>query len=170
MGRVRPAVPLVTVLSTGVMLLAGCGPPPELRETPAATVPAPPPTPPTTPTPGTPGAPGSVPPGLPGTVSPGSFPEEIAINCGGEPTADDVIDVLRREDMLAPDAEVVEGPFCSGDWQYAVVSAPDLDPLQVVTRGGAGALELITAGTDVCTVEVRIQAPPGIRGAAACGD
>jgi hypothetical protein len=94
----------------------------------------------------------------------------VAIDCGGQPDQAELLDLLRTEGMLSGDAEaeVVTGPLCAGGWQYSVVRVPDLDPLQVVTRGEPGDLALVTAGTDVCTVEVRIQAPPGIRDAAAC--
>jgi hypothetical protein len=163
-----PLLRTAALLITGALLLTACGAPPELGEDPGE--PVPPPTPAST---SPPVLPDPVPPGGPGTFGPGGFPEEIAISCEsgpGSPEADELLALLRSEGMLAPgvDAEVTEGPLCSGDWQYAVVTVPDRDPLQLVSRGRAGDLELITAGTDVCSVEVRFQAPPGIQGIAAC--
>jgi hypothetical protein len=144
-------------------LLVGCGPPPQPPEPPSGSPPST-----ATVSPG-PTVPPTAPTGAPVSPSPG-FGEQTAVNCAGEPAEDEVLALLRDEGVLGggADAEVVEGPLCSGTWQYTVVSVPDLDPLQVVTRGEPDALELVTAGTDVCSVEVRIQAPPGIRGAAAC--
>jgi hypothetical protein len=150
---------------TALLASAGCGPPPEPPETPA---PPPPPTsfsgspPPTVPV---------VPPSGGSGLPSGDFSEQFAIDCGGEPSAEAVIALLRTEGVVdaAVDAEVTVGPQCSGTWQYAVVNVPQLDPLQVVTQGEPDDLELVTAGTDVCTPEVRIQAPQGIRTAAACG-
>jgi hypothetical protein len=168
MGRVplsarRPALAAV-LLSIGAALLAGCGPPPDPPE-----LPAPPASPPAIPSGAVPPTPGGVVPGGPASQSPG-FGEQIAVACGGEPGDDEILAVLRDEDLLGSgtEANVVDGPVCSGSWQYTVVSVPERDPLQVVTRGEPGDLELVTAGTDVCIPEVRIQAPPGIRGAAAC--
>ena len=161
----RPSARLTRLLWFGTaVLLASCGSPPGLDNPPGPTTP-----PPTTPT-ASPAPPASLPPGLPGaTTSPG-FGEAVAIDCAGRPGATELVGLLRTEGLLGPDADaqVVTGPLCAGTWQYAVVSVPDLDPLQVVTQGEAGALELVTAGTDVCSVEVRIEAPAGIRDAAAC--
>lgn len=162
---VRPSARVAALLCAGALLLAGCDRPPELTETPD---PVPPP--------GS-GSPSGSPPafpvppsGLPGGAPSGGFGEGIAVDCGGEPDQDELLNLLRAEGMLdsGDEPEVVTGPLCAGGWQYAVVTVPDLDPLQVVTRGEAGDLELVTAGTDVCSVEVRIQAPAGIQDAAAC--
>jgi hypothetical protein len=60
------------------------------------------------------------------------------------------------------------GPLCAGTWQYTVVLVPNREPLAVVTRGRPGALELVTAGTNVCSIPVRTEAPIGIRTAATC--
>lgn len=153
-------MPLVAALAA---LAAGCGPPPEPPGTPD------PPSPRST----APTGPGrSVAPtgaGIPVTPT-GGFSEQVATDCAGQPDAGAVLAVLASEELLGQgaDAEVTEGPLCAGTWQYAVVTVPELDPLQVVTRGEPDALELVTAGTDVCSVEVRIQAPPGIRTAASC--
>ncbi|MFC7764406.1 hypothetical protein ACFQY4_45335 [Catellatospora bangladeshensis] len=62
----------------------------------------------------------------------------------------------------------MQQPVCAGTWQYTVVSIPDREPLQVVTKGAPAVLEVVTAGTDICTIEVRNFAPPGIRIAASC--
>jgi len=72
--------------------------------------------------------------------------------------------------MLSADTSVTvtTGPLCAGDWQYAVVSVPERDPLHVVTEGRPGALTLVTAGTAICVPQVRVNAPPGIRVATGC--
>jgi hypothetical protein len=156
----RPAPLLVAA----ALLLAGCGPPPAQ---PAPPTPIPPPATTASPVPTFPIAPPTGAPGLPS----GGFGEQFAINCGGEPSGEDVLALLRAEGVLDANtqATVTDGPRCAGTWQYAVVSVEDLDPLQVVTSGDPDDLELVAAGTDVCIPEVRIQAPPGIRDAAACG-
>jgi hypothetical protein len=163
MGVVRPSRPLLAAWLV-VAVLAGCGPPPEPPENPG-----PPPPPPTAATsaPTFPGQPPGTGPGFPT----GGFGDQFATDCNGQPSGDAVLALLVAEDLLGAgtDANFVTGPLCAGDWQYAVVSVPDLDPLQVVTSGDPDELELVAAGTDVCTPEVRIQAPPGIRSAAACG-
>lgn len=162
MGHVPPSARLVLLLPLAAALLAGCGPPPESPDD------DPPPPPPATPTGTVPVSPGPAIPG-PGDASPG-FGGEIAVSCDDGPGDDQFLDLLRDEELLGADtdANVVDGPLCAGTWQYAVVSVPDRDPLRVVTRGEAGDLELVTAGTDVCIPEVRIQAPIGIRNAADC--
>jgi hypothetical protein len=164
MGGVSPSRPgSALALTAALLLIAGCGPPPEPPDTP-------PPPPPTSFT----GSPPPTFPGVPptgGTSLPsGGLGEQFAIDCDGEPSGAEVIAVLRDEGVLDAnvEAEVTDGPLCAGTWQYAVVSVPDLDPLQVVTQGEPDDLALVTAGTDVCTPEVRIQAPQGIRTAAAC--
>lgn len=90
--------------------------------------------------------------------------------CAGQPGGEEIVETLRASNLLPAgvEAEVVDGPYCSGTWQYAMVSVPDRDPLQVITEGKPGALTLVTVGTDVCTVEVRMLAPAGIRAVAAC--
>jgi hypothetical protein len=59
-------------------------------------------------------------------------------------------------------------PLCAGSWQYTVITVAGREPLRVVTKGQPAALSLVTAGTNVCTVQVRAAAPVGIRTAAAC--
>jgi hypothetical protein len=166
MGGVPPSARLVALLvPLAAVLLAGCGPPPDPPD------PDPPPPPPATPTGTVPVSPGPAFPGGggPGDTSPG-FGENVAVGCADEPGDGELLDLLRGEDLLGAntDANVVDGPLCAGTWQYAVVSVPNRDPLRVVTRGEPDDLELVTAGTDVCIPEVRIQAPIGIRNAAGC--
>ena len=64
--------------------------------------------------------------------------------------------------------QVLTGPLCAGSWQYTIMTVPDHDPLQVVTRGAASSLTVVTAGTYVCTPEVTGAAPSGIVSAAHC--
>lgn len=155
------------LLVAGVPPLAGCGVPPELQQSPG---PAPYPAGTTSPTGPTPSAPAPPPEPTP-TASPvPSFAEDPAVGCDGHPGRGEMITVLRTEGLLAAGAiaRVTRGPLCAGSWQYAVVSVPDRDPLQVVTRGTPDALVLVATGTDVCTVEVRVNAPLGVRTAASC--
>jgi hypothetical protein len=164
MRRVPPSARLALLLPLAAALLSGCGPPPDPPDndppppaaTPTGTVPV-------TPGPAFPGG------GGPGDASPG-FGEDVAVSCADEPGDGELLALLRDEDLLGADtdANVVDGPLCAGAWQYAVVSVPNRDPLRVVTRGEPDDLELVTAGTDVCIPEVRIQAPIGIRNAADC--
>jgi hypothetical protein len=60
------------------------------------------------------------------------------------------------------------GPLCAGTWQYSVLAVAGREPLQVLTKGAPGQLVFVTAGTNVCAVEVMIAAPPGILTAARC--
>ncbi|MBM0278810.1 hypothetical protein JM949_27680 [Micromonospora sp. STR1s_6] len=55
------------------------------------------------------------------------------------------------------------GPLCAGEWQFTVLEVTGHEELQVVTRGEPSAPALVTAGTDVCTIEVRATGPAGIR-------
>jgi hypothetical protein len=104
------------------------------------------------------------------SASRGGFPDDIAVPCAGKPSADQLLSFLRRALSMPANANLTvrTGPLCSGTWQYTVVLQPNVDPLQVVTRGAPGALTLVTAGTDVCTAEVRTGAPYGIQAAAHC--
>ena len=114
----------------------------------------------------------STPPVVRPTTSPSpSFGEAFAVSCAGHPTADQVIAVLRRSGSFLPAGATVTVrtmPQCAGEWQYTVISIPQHDPLQVVTKGPPSALQLVTAGTDVCNIPVRTQAPQGIRSLARC--
>lgn len=130
---------------------------------PAATVPTLPYTPPatTTPTPTT-------------TTSrtPGPPP---APRCTAGPSAAQVIGVVEGTAGI-PERElkVVQGPFCSGTWQFSAVeivprgSEEKFELLFVVTTGTPAALQLVEAGTDVCSGRVQNDAPTGIR-VRACG-
>jgi hypothetical protein len=100
-----------------------------------------------------------------------TFSEASTVDCAGYPSADQVIAVLRRTTDVLPTGvtpTVLTAPQCSGTWQYTIVSVPDREPLQVVTRGTPTTLQLVTAGTDICSIAVRTQAPYGIRTLARC--
>jgi hypothetical protein len=100
-----------------------------------------------------------------------TFAESVAVPCAGYPTGDQIVALLRRTPGMVPSgatATVQIGPLCAGVWQYAVVMIAGRDPLEVVTKGAPSALRLVTAGTDICTVEVRTEAPAGIRSTADC--
>jgi hypothetical protein len=149
---------------------AACGTPPELQPTPGVPVPSPSPSPSASASP-TPGTAGSAITPSPLVPTPSGFPEAYAVECAGRPTGAQVVRVLRRDGDLLPGGAQVSvdtGPLCAGTWQYTVVTVPGREPLAVVTRGRPGALRLVTAGTNVCSIPVRTQAPPGIRSAAAC--
>jgi hypothetical protein len=100
------------------------------------------------------------------------FPEQTTAPCAGHPTPDQIVALLRRSGtrFLPANAAVTfqTGPLCAGTWQYSVLLVPDHDPLQVVTEGASASLRLVTAGTDVCTVDVRVNAPAGIRNITRC--
>lgn len=157
--RFSPAV-LVALLA-----LAGCGTPPELHQasTPVVTAST---TPTATPTP-TPSAPPATP--TPPAPSPSDL---VATACADGPAGDRVVALLRGPAEVLPRnvrVTVRSGPLCAGGWQYTVLTVSGHEELQVVTRGRPGALELVTAGTDVCSVEVRAAGPPGIRALACDG-
>jgi len=108
----------------------------------------------------------------PSATAPPTFSEAYAVSCAGYPTADQVVAALRRSGngMVSASTRVTVqlAPQCSGTWQYTIVNVPQHDPLQVITKGAPTALQLITAGTDVCSIPVRTQAPTGIRNLARC--
>jgi hypothetical protein len=94
------------------------------------------------------------------------FGETVAVDCAGRPSGDQVVALLRRSTELLPAGAPVSvrvAPRCAGTWQYTVVQIPDREPLQVVTEGSPTSFSLVTAGTDVCTIPVRVAAPYGIR-------
>jgi hypothetical protein len=160
MDRSLPPAGVAITLAAVAALLAGCGPPPDLAPTPEAPLPGP-----TTP------APPTVPvPSPPGPVPSDTADTSIAVSCAGRPGGSEVLALLRDDDVLpeGTEAAVADGPLCAGDWQFTVVRVPGLDPLQVITSGPPDDLTLVTAGTDVCTIEVLVHAPPGIRSAAGC--
>lgn len=153
-GRPRPAGALFAGgLALACWVTAACGVPPELqrshpdnRPSPTATAT---PTPTATPSP---------------TPSPSPSPSAL-VSCAGSPSQAQVTALLRRSANLPRNARVTfkTGPLCAADWQYSVVEVPDRETLQAVTRGPASALRLVTAGSDVCTIPVRIEAPTPIR-------
>jgi len=166
-----PATTVARVLTAALLLttgtlLAGCGVPPELAEPPSA-IAAPTATPsrtgPATTTPGTQ-------PSIATPTATRTFEGLTARDCQGRPTGAQVIDLLRRSDLLPRNVKVTveKAPVCAGSWQYTVVRVADHEPLQVVSKGQPTSLDLVTAGTNVCSIPVRVSAPPGIR-TRACG-
>jgi hypothetical protein len=108
---------------------------------------------------------------LPPTNVPTAPADTVAVACGGRPSPSQVIAAVRRDRNLLPPGvtpQVLTGPLCAGSWQYTIMSIPDHDPLQVVTRGSASSLTVVIAGTYVCTPEVTGAAPSGIVSAAHC--
>jgi hypothetical protein len=99
-----------------------------------------------------------------------SFSELTAVSCGGQPSAARIIAILRDQHMIGrhDTVSVQVGPLCAGTWQYTVVTQSGREPLQVVTRNVADQLQLVTAGTDVCTITVTTEAPTGIRAITHC--
>jgi hypothetical protein len=160
-----------SVLLLACAALAACGTPPELRPRPGSSVPRPPSTP-ASPSSATTASPDLLPPGETATGSPQpSFAEEIALPCGGSPTANEVLALVRRTGGLLSgvgSVSVTKGPLCAGSWQYTVFAVPNKEPLQVVSRGTPDHLRMVTAGTDICSIPVRTEAPAGIRNAALC--
>lgn len=160
MPRIRP---LAAVAATAAILLAaGCGKPPDLRE---QGVPVPSPS----------GDTRSTRPRLPvPTATPSTaptFPDNYYVACLGNPSGDQVVATVRAKTKLLPKTgtvAVTTGPLCSGMWQFTIVQAPGKDSLVVVTKGPATALQIVTAGSDVCTITVRTQAPAGLLAAARC--
>ncbi|PWR13581.1 hypothetical protein DKT68_00855, partial [Micromonospora acroterricola] len=111
--------------------------------------------------------PTTVPTGPPvGGVTATADPGLVATACRNGPTGQRVVQLLRGRAGVLPDnvrVRVRTGPLCAADWQYTVVEVTGHEELQVVTRGRPAGPELVTAGTDVCTVEVRATGPAGIR-------
>ncbi|GIJ51468.1 hypothetical protein Val02_83540 [Virgisporangium aliadipatigenens] len=98
---------------------------------------------------------------------PSGFSEMTATSCNGQPTVQQVGALVKNIlKNVTPSAS--KGPLCSGTWQFTVLTVPDAEPLQVVTRGQPTSLVLVTAGTNVCTPAVRGAAPPGILTATGC--
>ncbi|MDG4794648.1 hypothetical protein [Micromonospora sp. WMMD1082] len=164
--RRSAAVVTLAGLVLAGLLLAGCGEPPEEPRGLPTLAPTATPSGSATPTP---------PPvdGLPGGEPhrPSADPGLVATACPGDPTAQRIIDLVRgRSGLLARDAKVSvrSGPLCAAGWQFTILDVRGYEPLQVVTRDQGGTLRLVTAGTDVCTVEVRVAGPPGLQ-TLACG-
>lgn len=162
--RLPATATLLAVASLAVAALAGCGVPPELRQPALAASstprPSPTPTPSATPT-------LTLPPVVPPTTA-----AAVAVACRNGPSGDRVVALLRGSAGVLPrsaEVRVRTGPLCADDWQYTVLEVTGHEELQVISRGRPGALKLVTAGTDVCTIEVRVSAPEGIRARACDG-
>ncbi|MFI2708589.1 hypothetical protein ACH495_00450 [Micromonospora sp. NPDC018662] len=151
----------VTLLT--LLVLASCGTPPELREPPATPTSTPRASASATPTPSAiPTAPAT--PALPPRTP--SAPDPVAVPCRGRPSGDRIVALLRGSAGVLPRnvrITVRTGPLCAEGWHYTVLAVSGHEELQVVTRGRSGTPTLVTAGTDVCGVEVRATAPTGIR-------
>ncbi|MEH1100992.1 hypothetical protein V6V16_17710 [Micromonospora sp. CPCC 205561] len=118
---------------------------------------------------GTPSATPSPPPatGLPGAGATGTADAGlVATPCPTGPSGARIVDLVRGRGGVLPASvrvRVKNGPLCAGEWHYTLLDVTGHEALQVVTRGRPGAPQLVTAGTDVCTAEVRAAGPPGIR-------
>nr|WP_143728653.1 hypothetical protein [Micromonospora cremea] len=154
----------IALLAIGV--LTGCGAPPGLRQPSDAPTGTGAPT-----TPGPTGTPSAAPVTPPvGTATATPDAGLVATACRNGPTGQRVVQLLRGRAGVLPDSvrvRVRTGPLCAADWQFTVLEVTGHEELQVVTRGRAAAPVLVTAGTDVCTIEVRAAGPVGIR-ALAC--
>ncbi|WP_050565612.1 hypothetical protein [Salinispora fenicalii] len=142
------------------VLTSGCGTPPELRDTqPSQSARSASPTPTGTAT--TTAA--ALPPT--GAPTPTARSTPVAVQCSAGPTSQQVTALVRRQDLLPDDAQVrvLTGPLCADDWHYTHLAVTGYEPLQVVSQGSGTAPRLVTAGTDVCTAEVRVISPTGIR-------
>jgi hypothetical protein len=158
---------IAATLALAIFALGGCGSdaPAGVNLPPPARSPSPTPEPTYLP------APPLTHPSRPPTGGPTPFDERVAVPCAGRPGADQVVALLRRTPGLLSGGATVTvrtGPLCAGTWQFTVVTVPEREPLQVVTKGAPGALTLVTAGTDVCTAPVRAGAPAGILAVARC--
>ena len=95
------------------------------------------------------------------------IPEFSSVACNGRPTGDQVLALVKRQTAINPSKAITQ-PVCAGTWHYTVLEVLDREPLQVLSKGDPAALQLMAIGTDVCTVDVRRQAPTGILLAASC--
>jgi hypothetical protein len=102
------------------------------------------------------------------TTTAGPAPS-YAPRCTGQPTGPQIV-ALAKSSPAVPDGNlaVLDGPYCAGGWSFTTVGMTGEEPLSVVATGTGTALELVTAGTDVCNPTVKARAPAGIR-AMACG-
>ncbi|QLQ40240.2 hypothetical protein [Micromonospora robiginosa] len=158
-----PRTPPLTATLLALLALTACGRPPELREPPATTG-APRPSASATPSNATPTAPATATPSAPAAPT-APAPDPAATPCRGTPSGDRIVALLRGSAGVLPRnvrVTVRTGPLCAEGWHYTVLAVAGHEELQAVTRG-RGKLTLVTAGTDVCGVEVRATAPPGIR-------
>jgi hypothetical protein len=155
----------MVLASLAIAALAGCGAPPAqdkptgLPSHTAAPTTAAPSTAPATPPTNTPS---------PGAVTPTPTPDAgyVATACRNGPTGQQVVRLLHGSAGVLPAnvrVQVRTGPLCAGEWQFTVVQVTGHEELQVITRGRPSAPSLVTAGTDVCTIEVRATGPVGIR-------
>ncbi|WP_018254991.1 hypothetical protein [Salinispora mooreana] len=147
------------------LLTSGCGTPPELRDAqPSRSARSASPT----PTDTAPTTTAAAPPT--GAPTPTASSTPVAVRCPAGPSSQQVTALVRGQDLLPADAQVrvVTGPLCADDWHYTLLAVTGYEPLQVVSRGSGTAPRLVTAGTDVCTAEVRVTSPTGIR-TLACG-
>jgi hypothetical protein len=110
------------------------------------------------------------PPSIPPVPTATGFPDLTAVSCAGNPSFARIVALLHAQHILGQRdvATVRVGPLCAGTWQYTVLMVAGKGPLEVVSRGPASALELVTAGTDVCSSAVRTDAPVGILVVAGC--
>lgn len=161
-----------SLLAVLLCLLAGCGAGPA---TPAAAGAGPStvrlsPSPSPSARPSLPSLPSVPAPPAPSASPSPSFAEGYAVACAGNPSFGRVVALLRRKRVIGASGSPIAtvGPLCAGGWQYTVLAEPGREPLQVVTQGVPSALQLVTAGTYVCTPLVRTQAPAGILSVAHC--
>jgi hypothetical protein len=98
-----------------------------------------------------------------------------APKCTKGPSAQQVLAAVKnRPGVPTADLKIIAGPYCAGTWQFSTVEIAAADaedkyePLQVVSNGKPETLKVIEAGTDVCSVKIQNEAPPGIR-VRACG-
>ncbi|SCF43003.1 hypothetical protein [Micromonospora mirobrigensis] len=123
-----------------------------------------------------PGVPPTTLPGAPTTavpVVPAPPPAPVVTPCPGRPSAAAVLTLLRGPGgVLSRNvaARVTLGPLCAESWHYTVLDVTGHEELQAVTRSGSDGLTLVTAGTDVCSTRVAVDAPPGIRALACDAD
>ncbi|MFI5834315.1 hypothetical protein ACIA5A_11630 [Micromonospora sp. NPDC051300] len=161
-----PRTTPLTATLFALLALTACGRPPELREPPATTG-APRASASATPSNATPTAPATATPSAP-AVPPAPTapaPDPAATPCRGAPSGTRIVALLRGSAGVLPRTvrvTVRTGPLCAEGWHYTVLAVAGHEELQAVTRG-RDKLTLVTAGTDVCGVEVRATAPAGIR-------
>jgi hypothetical protein len=91
-----------------------------------------------------------------------------------QPTAAQMLALIKGKKGIPKETlKVFDGPYCAQDWSFALVGVAGKaqakqDPLFVVAVGPGSALQLVTAGSDVCNDPVQKDAPAGIR-VLACG-
>ncbi|MET8150048.1 hypothetical protein ACIBSW_36135 [Actinoplanes sp. NPDC049668] len=109
------------------------------------------------------------------TTTPTTVRPTPAPRCVNGPTSQQVLTAVKgRPGVPATELKVIDGPFCAKTWQFTIVQIATADantpaePLLVVTKGSPAKIKVIEAGTDVCSVKVRTEAPTGIR-VWACG-